>query len=182
MAFDIIFISLLLSGIGAGIVCGNTDALSSALIEGAGNAAALCFELAGPVCLWSGVMEVMERAGLLGHLTRLLRRPLLLLLPDLGGEASGSVCLNIAANLLGLGNAATPAGVRASSLISSSRDLGAFVLMNTCSLQLFPATVGALAASLGSEAPFAILPAVWLSSLCSLTAALLCAALIGEKR
>lgn len=169
-----------------GAATGNLSAVSAAVTEGAGSAVTLCLGLAGAVCLWSAVMELMAQSGLLAALARLLR-PLLRHVYPRGfadPDCAGAVTLNFTANLLGLGNAATPAGLKAASHLArqspgaASDELCRLVVMNTASVQLIPATVAAVRASLGSAAPFDILPCVWITSLCSVCGGLLVARLL----
>jgi len=172
MAFDILFILILAVSLLFGLLTGTGGSLSSALLEGAGQAVTLCISMAGPLCLWSGLLEVMERCGAAQGLRRLIARPIKRLLPHISSETTSCVCVNIAANILGLGNAATPAGVKAASMMTDGQDLGTFLLLNTCSVQLLPATIAAVRSACGAGAPFDILLPVWLSSLCALAAAL----------
>ena len=166
---------------------GNLDAVSAAALEGAGSAVRLGISMAGVLCLWSGVMEVMNACGLSAGLARTFRPLLRRLLPDASrdGETLAAVSANVSANLLGLGNAATPLGIRAARRMArgcggtASDELCTLVVLNTASIQLIPATVGSLRAAMGSAAPFDILPAVWLSSLLSVTAGLAAARLLS---
>jgi spore maturation protein A len=170
-------------------VSGNLPALSAAAMDGAKDAAALCLSMAGMICLWSGVMELMRRSGLSGKLSRLLRPLLGRLFPAAlkDGETMEALSNNVSANLLGLGNAATPAGIRAacglkrlSGLSCASDELCLLVVMNTASVQLLPATVASLRASLGAAAPFDILPAVWCASLISVISGIFAAKLFSR--
>lgn len=165
---------------------GRLPQLSAAAIEGAGQAVTLSLSLCGMICLWSAVMELMSRSGLSQKLSRLLRPLLLLLFPSAARdtETLDALSANVSANLLGLGNAATPAGItaakglkRLSGQDGASNELCLLVVMNTASVQLLPTTVAALRASFGAEAPFDILPAVWLSSLLSVSAGITAARL-----
>lgn len=175
-----IWTALVLSSLVFGLLGGRLDAVAQAALEGAGGAVTLCISLAGAVCLWSGVMEVMRRSGLLGGLTKLLRPVLTRLFPSArkSPETADALALNVSANLLGLGNAATPAGIRAAkSLLPAGADtatgeLCRLVVLNTASIQLIPVTVCALRAAAGAEHPFDILPAVWLSSAAALAVGL----------
>ena len=166
---------------------GNLDAVSAAALEGAGSAVRLGISMAGVLCLWSGVMEVMNACGLSAGLARAFRPLLRRLLPNASrdGETLAAVSANVSANLLGLGNAATPLGIRAARRMArgcggaASDELCTLVVLNTASIQLIPATVGSLRAAMGSAAPFDILPAVWLSSVLSVTAGLAAARLLS---
>jgi spore maturation protein A len=169
--------------VGFGIANGTLDAVGSAALEGAGAAVELCVAMAGVLCLWSGVMEVMERCGLAKKLARLFRPLLRRLLPRAGEDEQtlAAVSANLSANLMGLGNAATPLGIRAARRMArdcegvASDELCRLVVLNTASIQLLPTTVAGVRAACGCKTPFDILPAVWLASvlsvLCGLTAA-----------
>ncbi len=156
---------------------GNLHALGGAALEGARSAVELCVTMAGIMCLWTGVMEVMERSGLSALLARSFRPLLRRLMPHAArnDETLSAIAANLSANMLGLGNAATPLGIRAARLMArgsntASDDLCLFVVLNTASIQIFPATVAGLRSGLGAKAPFDILPAVWLASAVSVTA------------
>lgn len=170
-----------------GLLTGNLDAVSAAALEGAGSAVKLGISMAGVLCLWSGVMEVMNACGLSAGLARTFRPLLRRLLPDAcrDPETLAAVSANVSANLLGLGNAATPLGIQAARRMArgcdgvASGELCTLVVLNTASIQLIPATVGSLRAAMGSAAPFDILPAVWLTSILSVTAGLSAAKLLS---
>ncbi len=163
--------------LGYALLTGRVDAVAKGAFDGAAQAVELCLSMAGVLCLWSGVMAVMRASGLADGLSRLLRPILGRLFPSArrDTEAMQAISANVSANLLGLGNAATPSGVRAAKRLQALNgggnlacpDLATLLVLNTASIQLIPATVGGLRASLGSAAPFDILPAVWLSSLCA---------------
>ena len=147
------------------------------MLTGAEEALRFCLELGGGLCLWSAILGLLEAVGVASALGRLLRPVLGRLFPraSMSEEALETLTENVSANLLGLGNAATPAGLRAAKAIaglgSAARDeLCLLVVINTASLQLLPTTAATLRASLGASAPFDILPAVWFSTLCSITA------------
>lgn len=169
-----------------GLLGGTLDAVSAAALSGAASAVTLCLSMAGALCLWTGVMEVMERSGLAAKLARLFRPPLRRFLPQASRdtETLAAVSANVSANLLGLGNAATPLGLKAASRMAkgtggvASDELCLLVVLNTASIQLIPATVASLRAAAGCETPFDILPAVWLTSLLALAAGLGMAALL----
>ena len=171
-------LSLLFGGIH-----GQWDAVSAAAMEGARAAVELCISMTGAICLWSGVMTLMDRCGLSQKLARLLRPVLRHILPraSLDSETMAALSANVSANLLGLGNAATPLGIRAATRMAegcggvASDELCRLEVLNTASIQLLPTTVAAVRSAQGCAAPFDILPAVWLSSALSVTAGLLAA-------
>ena len=182
-----LILSVMLSGsLIFSLFAGTQGELASGLLAGADKAVTLTLSLTGPLCLWGGVNALLREAGALEGLKRLMRPLLRGLFPSaasLGAEEA--ICANFSANVLGLGNAATAPGLEAARLLAGGKsaagaELCRFVVMNTASVQLVPATVCAVRASAGASAPFDILPAVWLTSLCALAAGL-GAARIFEK-
>lgn len=178
MVMSYVWIVFVVAAIVCGAVTGRLDAVGGAALEGAAEAVKLTISLAGALCLWNGVLEVMRAAGIDKAIAKVTRPLLRRLLPDVADndEALGAAAANISANLLGLGNAATPTGICAAKLMArgdrATDSLCAFVVLNTASIQLIPATVAALRSSLGASSPFDILPATLLSSLCALVAGL----------
>lgn len=173
-----------------GLLSGNLDAVASAALEGARSAVELSLSMAGVLCLWSGVMEIMNACGLSEGLAGLFRPILRRLLPNASRdpETLAAVSANVSANLLGLGNAATPLGIRAARRMAkgcsgvASDELCRLVVLNTASIQLIPATIASVRAAAGCKAPFDILPAVWLASALSVTVGLLAAWLLSRGR
>ena len=182
MAMGVIWTALVLSALVCGAVNGRLDAVTAAALEGAGAAVELVLTMAGALCLWCGVMELLRRGGLAGALARRLRPLLGRLLP--GAARDREAMEAVRANLLGLGNAATPAGIRAAKRLAqgcggtASDDLCRLVVLNTASVQLLPTTVASVRAGLGCGAPLDILPAVWVSSVLSVTAGLAAAGML----
>lgn len=166
-----------------GCATGQLSAVSAAALTGAQSAVELCLSMAGAICLWSGVMTLMDRCGLSEKLAALLRPLLRRILPNASrdSETLAALSANVSANLLGLGNAATPLGIRAATRMAqgcggvASDELCRLVVLNTASIQLLPTTVAAVRSAHGCAAPFDILPAVWLSSVLSVSAGLLAA-------
>ena len=193
MAMAWIWTGMAVVSVVCGAVYGRMEAVSAAALEGAGQAVRLCLSMAGMLCLWTGLMEVMDRCGLSRRLGRLFRPVLRRLLPQASRdpETLAAVTANVSANLLGLGNAATPMGIRAACRMArgtegvASDELCRVVVLNTASIQLLPTTVASIRAVCGSAAPLDILPAVWVSSLLSVTAGLAAAKLLerlGRRR
>lgn len=167
-----IWAAMLLAAALAALLTGNGGLLSAAM-QGAQRGLAAGFSLGGAMCLWSALAELMRRAGLTARLARLLYPLLHRLFPETSRdeEALGLISANLSANLLGLGNAATPMGIAAVRKMRALRPSGEasdemcrFVVLNTASVQLLPTTVASLRAAAGAAAPFDILPAVWLTS------------------
>lgn len=165
---------------------GQGSALAAATLAGAQSGVTLAISMAGSLCLWSGVGKLMEATGLTNRLSRLLRPLLHRLFPSTRQDAAlaGDLSANICANFLGLGNAATPMGIRAAKRLkqgnTATDELCRLVVLNTASIQLIPANVAAIRASLGCAAPFDILPAVWVTSFCSAGLGLSVAFLLGK--
>ena len=171
-----------------GLATGRGELVAAAAVEGAQAAVELCVSIAGMLCLWTGVMEVMRRSGLAEGLSRLLRPVLSLLFPQVSGDRGvmDSISANVSANLLGLGNAATPLGIEAvrrmerKSPGTASDAMCMLVVCNTASIQLIPTTVASVRAGAGCAAPFDILPAVWLASAISVTVGILAVKLFSR--
>ena len=171
-----------------GIITGNLDAVATAAMEGAESAIDLSLSMAGILCLWSGVMEIMNVCGLSAGLAKAFRPILRRLLPDASRDEKtlAAVSANVSANLLGLGNAATPLGIQAARRMArgcggvASNELCLLVVLNTASIQLLPTTIASVRAAAGCETPFDILPAVWFASVLSVAAGLLTANLLSR--
>lgn len=156
------------------LASGRADTLASAAFSGAGSAVTLSISLAGIMCLWSGLMNVVEKTGAVEKLSRKLGFFLKRVFPETyrgtGGVGIPDIAVNLSANLLGLGNAATPIGLRAMERLSALNDKGErasndmimFVLLNCASLQLIPTTLIALRTAAGSEQPMSILIPTWI--------------------
>jgi len=164
-----------------GMATGSISQLGSAVLDGAQRAVELSITLCGAMCLWTGVMEVLRRAGGVKALEKLLR-PLLRVLfsDDARKEAGELIAANMAANMLGLGNAATPLGIEAARKMADKEgcatdDMCMLVVINTASIQLLPTSAAVLRAAAGASDPFDILPAVWVTSVLSVTAGVLAA-------
>ena len=188
MAMSYVWCFLLLVSIAYSIFAGTAPQTGSAALSGAQSGVTLAISLAGVLCLWSGLSRVMEKSGLTAKLASLLRPLLVRLFPNSARDAAALQNLsgNFTANLLGLGSA-TPLGmaaVRRMQALSGSPDASdemcRLIVLNTASVQLIPSTVAAVRASLGAPRAFEILPAVWLTSLCSVTAGLFAAKLFSR--
>ncbi len=156
---------------------GRLDQLSQAVMDGAAQAVELSLFLLGSMCAWLGFLRIAENSGLTRLLAEGLSPVIDRLFPDYKDDAplKGKICMNLSANLLGLGNAATPLGLSAIKAMAEksagalpSRGMVLFVVMNTASLQILPINMAAMRASCGSAEPFGILPQVWITSLAAL--------------
>lgn len=169
------------------IISNSGKAVSAAVLQGAQAGVELAITMAGSICLWSGVGKLMEAGGMTALLSRLLRPLLGLLFPSTKQDdlLARSLSANICANVLGLGNAATPMGIDAAKRMVrrpgvATDEMCRLIVLNTASIQLIPGNVAAVRASLGAAAPFDILPAVWITSVCSAGLGLTAAWLLGK--
>lgn len=186
MVMSWIWTGIVLISILSAAVTGNGGALASAALQGAQAGVTLAISMGGAVCLWTGIGALMERIGITRQLSRLLRPVLNHVFPSTQKDAAlaGSLSANICANFLGLGNAATPMGIAAARRMNRSGtatdELCRLIVLNTASIQLIPANVAAIRSSLGCAAPFDILPAVWITSICSAGLGVTAAWLLGK--
>lgn len=185
MAMSVTWTLMVTASLVCGAACGTLGDVTAAAMEGASAAVELTLSMAGALCLWSGVMTVMERGGVTEGLARLFRPLLRRILPRASRDADtlAAVSANVSANLLGLGNAATPAGLVAVRRMAelapgknASPGLCRFMLLNASSLQLVPTTVLSLRAAAGAVRPDDIL----LPALAGSAASFLCAVLLGR--
>ena len=188
MAMAWLWTGMVLVSLIFGALTGNLSSLSAAALEGAQSAVELCFTMCGVMCLWTGVMELMDQCALTDKIAALFRPLLRRLLPQASrdSETLAAVSANLSADLLGLGNAATPLGIRAARRMSrgcggvASNELCLLVVLNTASIQLLPTTLAGVRASLGASDPFDIMPCVWLVSLLSVLAGLFAAKVLAR--
>jgi len=169
------------------ILSGNVESLSVAATEGAKSAVTLCIELCGITCFWCGIMKVFEHCGVMAKISKLLRPVINLLLPETkhNQKAAEYASSNISANLLGLGNAATPLGLKAISALhngsdKASNDMCTFTVLNSASIQLIPVTFAAIRSTCGAQNAFDILPAVWITSIVSAATGVLMSKLLSR--
>lgn len=175
-----------------GIVTGRIAEVSAAVLESASGAVTLALTLCGAMALWSGLMKVAEEAGAMKAMSALLSPVVGSLFRGLekGGRAAQLICMNLSANILGLGNATTPLGISAMEAIQqeeggspgnpASDNMIMLTVLNTASLQIIPATAAALMTAHGAARPMEILPCVWIVSAYSLAAAVGAAKLLGH--
>lgn len=182
----IILISLIFA-----VFTGNSKALADAVVNGAAESVQLLITMAGMLALWSGIMEIASLGGFTKFVSRLLSPILKHLFKNVKKDSKllSYISMNVSANLLGLGNAATPFGLSAMREMKrlnpesdrATDDMIIFVVMNTASMQIMPTMVGTLRQTYGSARPFAILPSVWISSACALAVGLIVAKILIKK-
>jgi spore maturation protein A len=185
---NIVFVLLFVAAAIAGAVRGDLKSVEEGAFKGAADAGTLAIGLVGVMALWLGLLKIAEKAGLVEKLARAARpifRPLFPGVPE-GHPALSAMLLNIAANILGLGNAATPFGIKAMEELeklnpnpgTATNAQALFLAINTASLQLVPTTVIALRASAHSTDPAGILLPTLMSTVCALSVAIAVAKLL----
>ncbi len=189
MVMSWIFTGIVLISVIFSFFLGNGAALAAAVPQGAQAGMTLAVSLAGSICLWTGVGKLMEHTGVTSLLSKLLQPLLHRIFPGTRKDPAlaGALSANICANFLGLGNAATPMGIQAVQRMKNplrpglaTDEMCRLIVLNTASIQLIPANVAAVRTGLGCGNPFDILPAVWVTSLCSASAGLLAAFILGR--
>ncbi|MEG0894365.1 MAG: nucleoside recognition domain-containing protein [Oscillospiraceae bacterium] len=179
-----LFVILLLLSATFGILTGNIDKVSNAVIGESTKAIEICFSLMGAMCLWSGVMRIAEKSGLANKISILLSPITKHIFKGASDKALNAISMNITANLLGLGNAATPLGIQAMINLKdgnyATNNMILFVVINTASMQLIPTTIATLRLKYNSHNPMEILPCVLICSAISLIIGVLFTLLINK--
>ena len=188
-----IFCAMIVLGFVCAVFTGNMSDLSQNILDSAQESVTLLISMSGMLCMWSGFMQIAKESGLMQKLSKLFRPLLKHLFKDIdeNSDAYDYICMNISANLLGLGNAATPLGLNAMKEMkkkslsdTATDDMVVFVVMNTASIQLIPTMVATLRRSYGSKSPFDTIFCVWITSVIALAVGLFVAKVfckIGSK-
>lgn len=187
-----IFALLIIGSFIASVITGSTRELTEAVLSEPVNAVELCIYLCGGMCFWGGLMRVAEKSGLTEKLAAVFAVLIGGLFKgiDKQGRAFKAICMNITANLLGLGNAATPFGIEAMKALAEEEKAGdtatpsmiIFTVINTASLTLIPSTALSLRMKYGSADPLEIVPAVWITSAAALFVSVTAAVIpLGRK-
>jgi len=187
-----IWFGMLVLSVLCSLFTGRTAELSRAVTDGADKAVRLVISMAGVMCLWTGILKIAEKSGVTEKISALLAPVIKLVMPECRNnkKAMEAVSANITANIFGLGNAATPLGLKAmkelqktNRLINSpDNSMVMFVVINTASLQLIPSTIAAMRQAAGSEQPFAILPYIWITSILTLITGIMLAKIFSFRR
>ncbi|MDR2074438.1 MAG: spore maturation protein A [Oscillospiraceae bacterium] len=189
---DLIWSAMMIISIICAGITGKIDLLSNAVLEGAEESIKIVIATLGVMTFWSGIMRIAEDSGLTNAIVKFLTPILKFIFPDYINEKKiiHPICMNIVANLLGLGNAATPFGLCAMKEMqkyNNSRDTATngmitLLVINTACLQLIPTFLAALRKNYNSSNPFEILPALWLSSLTALTVGIALVKILGTRK
>lgn len=185
---NIIWSVLILVAIVYGIMSGGGNTVATAVINGGEASVKLLLTLAGSMGVWSGIMAIAEHCGITKALSMLFSPVLRFLFPDHKDDQKvmSAVSTNITANLIGIGNAATPAGLKAIAAMyngeqTANRSMTTFVVMNTSSIQIIPTTIAALRLSANSKSPMEIAPCIWISSLTALLVGITATKIFSKK-
>lgn len=185
-----IWAGMILVSVLTGFLTGNVDAVTKGAIDGCTQGVELCISMLGIMCFWTGLSKIAEKSGLIQVFSKLLRPVTKLLFPRLKKDspALSAIVMNMVANFFGMGNAATPLGIKAMQELDkincgmeASYEMCIFTVLNTASIQLIPSTLISLRHSFGSEDPSIIIVPVWIVSACAAVMAILSAKFF-EKR
>lgn len=173
------------------IFTGKVNQINNSIFESCESAVKLTINFVGTMCLWSGIMQIAKKTTLIEKLTKLLSPIMKLLFPEItkNNPVHKEISMNMVANILGLGNAATPLGLKA--MISMQKEnpkkdtltnsMAMFIIINTASIQLIPTTVISIRASLGSSNPTNIIIPVWVATISAATAGIISAKILMKK-
>lgn len=156
---------------------GTVQQINNSVFESTKNAVDLCITLLGTMCLWNGIMQIASKTSAMEKITNFLKPIMGLLFPKMKKDSQiyKEVSMNMVANILGLGNAATPLGIKAMKSMQEENknknvltdEMAIFIVLNTASIQIIPTTVIAIRSSLGSQNPTAIIVPVWIATVCA---------------
>lgn len=169
---------------------GGMQSLSDAVIGGGQSAIDLCISLTGMMCLWGGIMNVAQQSGFTVLISRILSPVFRVLFKNVkkNSDTAQAVSMNVTANLLGLGNAATPLGLEAIKRMQkdnfnknvATNDMAIFVVMNSSAMRIIPTTVAMMRSKYNSLSPMEIMPATWVCTAMSLTVGICVSKILGK--
>ena len=158
-----------------GLISGKVNEINNGIFKSLTDAVELTITFLGTICLWNGLMEIVKKTTLINKLTKILKPLINILFPELkeNQKAKEEIAMNLIANILGLGNAATPLGLKAMKTMQKenkkkdtlSNSMMMFIVLNTASLQLIPTNVIAIRSSLNSDNPTNIILPVWIATI-----------------
>ena len=170
---------------------GRVYEVNNSIFESTKIAVDLSISLLGTICLWNGIMQVASKTRIIDHLSKILKPIMKKIFPDIKekDEAHKQITMNIIANIMGLGNAATPRGLKAMKLMQKqnrdkeklSNSMAMFIVLNTASIQIIPTTVIAIRNSLGSENPTVMIIPVWIATIFAACSAVFATKILMKK-
>jgi len=181
---------MIFAGVITGIITGRMGEISNAVLESCINSVNLVITMLGSMCLWSGLMKAAQKAGLVNSLAKMLKGVFRFLFPGIPKDhpANGAIAMSLSADLLGLGNAATPLGIMAMKELSkvnndstvASNAMVMFGVVNAACIQLIPSTVLIIRQQAGSSNPSSVIPCIWVASFISLVSGITAAKLFEK--
>ena len=172
-----IWLAMLVLGFAVGIMNGRIEAVTQAAIDSASTAVQLAISLLGVMCLWTGLMNIANKSGLVRLISRLVKPVIRFLFPDIPRDhtAIGAMVMNLVANFMGMGNAATPLGIKAMTELqklnhdkkTATKEMIMFIILNTAAIQLVPALIISVRSAAGSANPGEIISPIWFASSCA---------------
>lgn len=188
---NIIWAVLLISGFIVGGITGNIEEVTNAAIDSGKVAVELALGLIGVMGLWLGIMKIAEDSGLIKGISKVLKPIMVIIFPDIPPEhpAMGSMIMNISANILGLGNAATPFGLKAMKELqtlnhkkdTATNSMITFLAINTSSVTLIPATTIGILSAAGAKNPTEIIGPTIITTTISTIVAIIAARILGKR-
>ena len=173
------------------IFTGKVSQINNSVFDSCESAVQLSITFLGTMCLWSGIMQIAKKTTLIDKLTNFLNPIMKILFPDIKKDnpVHKEISMNMVANMLGLGNAATPLGLKAMKTMQKenpkkdtlTNSMAMFIIINTASIQIIPTTVIAIRSSLGSNNPTSIIIPVWIATICAAIAGIITAKILMKK-
>ena len=173
------------------ILTGRVNEINNSVFESCESAVKLTITFLGTMCLWSGIMQIAKKTTLIDKLTNFLNPIMKILFPEIQKQnpVHKEISMNMVANILGLGNAATPLGLKAMKKKKKenpkkdtlTNSMAMFIIINTASIQIIPTTVIAIRSSLGSTNPTSIIIPVWIATICAAFAGIIAAKILMKK-
>lgn len=173
------------------ILTGRVNEINNSVFESCESAVKLTITFLGTMCLWSGIMQIAKKTTLIDKLTNFLNPIMKILFPEIQKQnpVHKEISMNMVANILGLGNAATPLGLKAMKTMQKenpkkdtlTNSMAMFIIINTASIQIIPTTVIAIRSSLGSTNPTSIIIPVWIATICAACAGVIAAKILMKK-
>ena len=173
------------------IFTGKVSQINNSVFDSCESAVQLSITFLGTMCLWSGIMQIAKKTTLINKLTNFLNPIMKILFPDIKKDdpVHKEISMNMVANMLGLGNAATPLGLKAMKTMQKenpkkdtlTNSMAMFIIINTASIQIIPTTVIAIRSSLGSNNPTSIIIPVWIATICAAIAGIITAKILMKK-
>lgn len=171
--------------------CGRLEEVNNSIFESTKSAVELCLSLLGTICLWNGIMQIASEVGIVEYIKKILNPIIKILFSNIKKEDKEfeEIAMNMTANIMGLGNAATPLGLKAMKTMQNknskkhelSNNMAMFIIINTASIQVIPTTVIAIRNSLGSQNPTAMVLPIWISTIMAFLAATISAKIFMKK-